>query len=83
MGQSRPFASLSGVTSMRGPAADAMLANVSTPESSSGGHRLTIIMGSGCGTTHAQIEAIAEAVASYAPRAIPVIEPRLPLAAVE
>jgi len=41
------------------------------------------IVGGCCGTTPAHIKAIAEAVAPYAPRAIPVIEPRLRLAGLE
>jgi hypothetical protein len=65
------------------PAADAMLANASTPERSSGGHGLIIIMGGGCATTPRVNRGIAEAVAPYAPRAIPVIEPRLPLSGLE
>ncbi|MGO9485317.1 MAG: homocysteine S-methyltransferase family protein [Rhodomicrobium sp.] len=41
------------------------------------------IVGGCCGTTPAHIEAIAEAVAPYAPRAIPAIEPRLRLSGLE
>ena len=41
------------------------------------------IVGGCCGTTPAHIKAIAEAVAPYAPRAIPVIEPRLRLSGLE
>jgi hypothetical protein len=60
-----------------------MLANASTPERSSGGRAPEY---RGLRLRHhawAQIEAIAEAVAPYAPRAIPVIEPRLRLAGLE
>ncbi|MGC1587111.1 MAG: homocysteine S-methyltransferase family protein [Rhodomicrobium sp.] len=41
------------------------------------------IVGGCCGTTPAHIEAIAEAVAPFPPRPIPVIEPRLRLAGLE
>ena len=41
------------------------------------------IVGGCCGATPAHIEAMAEEVAPYAPRAIPVIEPRLRLAGLE
>jgi len=41
------------------------------------------IVGGCCGTTPPHIKAIAEAVAPYAPRPIPAIEPRLRLAGLE
>jgi 5-methyltetrahydrofolate--homocysteine methyltransferase len=41
------------------------------------------IVGGCCGTTPAHIKAIAEAVAPYAPRSVPAIEPRLRLAGLE
>lgn len=47
------------------------------------GDGLLNIVGGCCGTTPAHIEAIAEAVAPFAPRAIPAVEPRLRLSGLE